>query len=79
MGDSDRELRRYLFDIQGSLVQPDVLKPAEVAELNRLLRQQGKAVPGGAIFQRQMGARGDVGRRRAHVAEVILSYLKARG
>jgi AcrR family transcriptional regulator len=33
----------------------------------------------GAIFQRQMGARGDVGRRRAHVAEVILSYLKARG
>ena len=39
MGDSDRELRRYLFDIQGSLVQPDVLKPAEVAELNRLIHE----------------------------------------
>jgi len=30
----------------------------------------------GAIFQRDMGARGDVGRRREMVAEVILSYLE---
>ena len=29
----------------------------------------------GAIFQRDMGARGDVGRRREMVTEVILSYL----
>ncbi|HJS78142.1 MAG TPA: TetR/AcrR family transcriptional regulator [Burkholderiales bacterium] len=29
----------------------------------------------GAIFQRDMGAKGDVGRRRAMVADLILSYL----
>ena len=29
-----------------------------------------------AIFQRDMGARGDVGRRRETVTEIILSYLK---
>jgi len=29
----------------------------------------------GAIFQRDMGAKGDVGRRRAMVADMILSYL----
>jgi hypothetical protein len=29
-----------------------------------------------AIFQRDMGARGDVGRRRETVTEVILSYLR---
>lgn len=29
----------------------------------------------GAIFQRDMGAKGDVGRRRAMVAHLILSYL----
>jgi AcrR family transcriptional regulator len=29
----------------------------------------------GAIFQREMGAKGDVGRRRDIVAEIILSYL----
>jgi hypothetical protein len=29
----------------------------------------------GAIFQREMGAKGDVDRRREIVAEVILSYL----
>jgi AcrR family transcriptional regulator len=32
----------------------------------------------GAIFQRDMGARGDVGRRRDMVAELILSYLTRR-
>jgi len=30
----------------------------------------------GAIFQRDMGAKGDVGRRRALVTEVILRYLR---
>ena len=30
----------------------------------------------GAIFQRDMGARGDVGRRRDMVSEVVLSYLR---
>ena len=29
-----------------------------------------------AIFQREMGAKGDVGRRREMVAEVVLSYLR---
>jgi hypothetical protein len=29
----------------------------------------------GAIFQRDMEAKGDVGRRRAMVADLILSYL----
>ena len=29
----------------------------------------------GAIFQRDMGAKGDVGRRRAMVADMVLSYL----
>ena len=33
----------------------------------------------GAIFQRDMGARGDVRRRRELVAEVILGYLSNRG
>jgi AcrR family transcriptional regulator len=32
----------------------------------------------GAIFQRDMGAKGDVGRRRDMVAELILSYLTRR-
>ena len=29
----------------------------------------------GSIFQREMGAKGDVGLRRAMVADLILSYL----
>jgi AcrR family transcriptional regulator len=33
----------------------------------------------GAIFQRDMGAKGDVGRRRAMVADMILSYLTRGG
>ena len=33
----------------------------------------------GSIFQRDMGAKGDVGRRRAMVADLILSYLTTRG
>ena len=33
----------------------------------------------GAIFQREMGAKGDVGRRRAMVADLILSYLTRGG
>jgi len=33
----------------------------------------------GAIFQRDMGAKGDVGRRRALVADLILSYLTRGG
>jgi AcrR family transcriptional regulator len=33
----------------------------------------------GAIFQRDMGAKGDVGRRRAMVADLILSYLTRGG
>ena len=33
----------------------------------------------GSIFQREMGAKGDVGRRRAMVADLILSYLTTRG
>jgi hypothetical protein len=32
----------------------------------------------GAIFQREMGARGDLGARREMVTEVILSYLQRR-
>ena len=33
----------------------------------------------GAIFQREMGAKGDVARRRAMVADLILSYLTGGG
>ena len=33
----------------------------------------------GAIFQREMGAKGDVGRRRSMVAELILGYLTRGG
>jgi hypothetical protein len=33
----------------------------------------------GAIFQREMGAKGDLAARREMVTEVILSYLKRRG
>ena len=33
----------------------------------------------GAIFQRDMGVKGDVGRRRAMVADMILSYLTKGG
>jgi hypothetical protein len=33
----------------------------------------------GAIFQRDMGAKGDVARRRAMVADLILSYLTTGG
>ena len=32
MGDSDRELQQYLFDLQGYLVLHGVLAPAEVAD-----------------------------------------------
>src|ERR1700752_688388 len=37
---SDLELQQYLFDLQGYLVIPNVLSPAEVAELNRLIVAQ---------------------------------------
>ena len=37
---SDRELQQYLFDLHGYLVIHNVLKPAEVAELNRLIDTQ---------------------------------------
>src|SRR5438067_785160 len=40
MGDSDRELQQYLFDLQGYLVIHDVLGAAEVAELNRMIDAQ---------------------------------------
>ena len=33
----------------------------------------------GAIFQREMGAQGDVRRRREMVSELVLSYLQRRG
>jgi hypothetical protein len=33
----------------------------------------------GSIFQRDMGAKGDVGRRRARVADLILGYLSRGG
>ena len=33
----------------------------------------------GAIFQREMGAKGDLAARREMVSEVILSYLRRRG
>ena len=33
----------------------------------------------GSIFQREMGAKGDVGRRRAMVADLIVSYLTRGG
>jgi AcrR family transcriptional regulator len=33
----------------------------------------------GAIFQRDMGAKGDVARRRAMVADIVLSYLTGGG
>jgi AcrR family transcriptional regulator len=33
----------------------------------------------GSIFQREMGAKGDVGRRRSMVADLILSYLTRGG
>jgi AcrR family transcriptional regulator len=33
----------------------------------------------GSIFQREMGAKGDVRRRREMVSEMILSYLQRRG
>ena len=33
----------------------------------------------GSIFQREMGAKGDVGQRRAMVADLILSYLTRGG
>jgi ectoine hydroxylase-related dioxygenase (phytanoyl-CoA dioxygenase family) len=37
---SDHELQQYLFDLQGYLVIHDVLRAAEVAELNRLIDAQ---------------------------------------
>src|SRR5688500_16915556 len=37
---SDRELQQYLFDLHGYLVIHNVLTPAEVAELNRLIDAQ---------------------------------------
>ena len=40
MDASDRDLQQYLFDLHGYLVIRDVLKPAEVAELNRLIDAQ---------------------------------------
>ena len=36
----DLELQQYLFDLHGYLVIHDVLKPAEVDELNRLVDAQ---------------------------------------
>jgi hypothetical protein len=33
----------------------------------------------GAIFQREMGAKGDLAGRREIVTEIVLSYLRRRG
>ena len=33
----------------------------------------------GAIFQRDMGAKGDIRRRRELVADVVLGYLTSKG
>jgi len=41
---SDHELQQYLFDLQGYLVIHNVLSPAEVAELNRLI--DARRLPG---------------------------------
>ena len=40
------EVERYLFDLHGYLIIPDVLSPAEVAELNRLIDAQNLPDPG---------------------------------
>ena len=44
VSDSDLELQQYLFDLQGYLVIHNVLSPAEVAELNRLI--DARRLPG---------------------------------
>ena len=43
--DHDLEMRRYLFDLAGYLVIPDLLGRAEVDELNRLIDAQGLPPP----------------------------------
>ena len=64
-----RELRRYLYDLQGYLVVEDVLSPAQVAELNAILdeqlpefpddwREQAKKAPQGLYNFYRFGAAG---------------------
>src|SRR5262245_28414218 len=42
---SNREMQQYLFDLQGYLVIHDVLRAAQVAELNQLSEAQPRASP----------------------------------
>ena len=49
------EVQRYLFDLRGYLIIPDVLSPAEVAELNRLIDAQGLAGPGSDTASARFG------------------------
>ncbi|MFZ1755245.1 MAG: phytanoyl-CoA dioxygenase family protein [Caldilineaceae bacterium] len=49
------EVQRYLFDLRGYLIIPDVLSPAEVAELNRLIDAQNLSGPGGDTNSARFG------------------------
>ncbi len=42
----DLEMQKYLFDLQGYLVLENVLSPAEVAHINRLIDDQNLPAPG---------------------------------
>ena len=46
---------KYLFDLRGYLILDDVLSPAEVAELNRLIDAQGLEGPGLETKQARFG------------------------
>ncbi|MBX3050666.1 MAG: phytanoyl-CoA dioxygenase family protein [Caldilineaceae bacterium] len=49
------EVQRYLFDLRGYLIIPDVLSSAEVAELNRLIDAQNLSGPGGDTNSARFG------------------------
>ena len=55
---SKLETLRYLFDLQGYLVLEDALTPERVAELNRLIDQQGLPEPGLATEGARFGGSG---------------------
>lgn len=72
------EEERYLFDLRGYLVIPDVLSAAEIAQLNELLDAQGLPAPEEDTGSARFGGFLDWGSAYCRLLDHprILSYLK---
>ena len=84
-----RSLNRTIIDTLGRVIARGQAKGMFRADIDPVEVHKAIAALGmfnvtnqytfGAIFQREMGAQGDVRRRREMVSELVLSYLQRRG